>query len=181
VKTLVHEWPKYVEGDLFAEIKKAPPGHKILIPHVVNNIGKWGAGFSGPLGEAFPQAKQSYLAFFDGGRPRCDFGLGDSQVVYAEEDVCVANMVAQDGVGTDSRKIRYDLLVRCMNEVTRNLLQSVDFRDSDWAIHAPKFGCGLAGGNWDFIEELIRDCWIRRGIEVTVYWLPEKGRGRRGA
>lgn len=177
MKALVHDFPKYVEGDLLAEIKKAPPGHKILIPHVVNNIGKWGAGFSGPLGEAFPEAKRNYLMHFgegyEGVRAKSFLTLGDSQFVYADEDFRVANMVAQDGVGKSERRVLYNVLVRCMEEVARV------FRDTGWAIHCPKFGCGLAGGNWYFIEELIRDCWIRRGIEVTVYWLPEKGKAKR--
>jgi hypothetical protein len=34
-------------------------------------------------------------------------------------------------------------------------------------IHSPKFGSGLAGGNWNFIEELIKDIWY--DCEVFVY------------
>jgi hypothetical protein len=33
------------------------------------------------------------------------------------------------------------------------------------------FGSALAGGDWRFIEELITDCWLVRGIQVTVYYL----------
>jgi hypothetical protein len=36
-------------------------------------------------------------------------------------------------------------------------------------IHAPKFGSGLAGGNWNFIEELIKDIWLN--IPVMIYSL----------
>jgi hypothetical protein len=32
------------------------------------------------------------------------------------------------------------------------------FKDSD--IYAPKFGSGLAGGNWEFIEELIDEILV---------------------
>lgn len=162
---------RYVEGDLFAEIAKAPPGHKILIPHVVNNIGKWGAGFTGPLGEAFPWAMRDYVEhdFYAG---QDSLRLGDILYSGASRDVAVAHMVAQDGVGTGQRRIRYDALASCMNAVAERMHPSRH-------IHCPKFGCGLAGGSWDFIEELIRDCWIRRGIEVTVYWLPERTKTKR--
>lgn len=34
-------------------------------------------------------------------------------------------------------------------------------------IHCPKFGSGLAGGNWLFIEDLISDIW--KNIPVFVY------------
>jgi hypothetical protein len=40
-------------------------------------------------------------------------------------------------------------------------------KDSRVQIHAPKFGCGLAGGNWNFISELINDIWGK--FFVTVY------------
>jgi len=36
-------------------------------------------------------------------------------------------------------------------------------------IHAPLFGSGLAGGNWDFIEELINEIWD--GYDITVWQL----------
>jgi len=170
MKTLVHDWPKYVEGDMFAEIKKAPPGHKILIPHVVNNLGRWGAGFSGPLGEAFPIARSSYEKHIADGWERLGSVIGP---FMANESIFVAGMVAQDGVGTQERRVRYNALVQCMELLGRYL------EGDSMTIHCPKFGCGLAGGNWDFIEELIRDCWIRRGIKVTVYWLPEKGKAKR--
>jgi hypothetical protein len=34
-------------------------------------------------------------------------------------------------------------------------------------IHAPKFGSGLAGGNWNFISELINDVWY--DLQVYIY------------
>jgi hypothetical protein len=36
-------------------------------------------------------------------------------------------------------------------------------------IRAPKFGAGLGGGNWVFIEELMNDIWIKRDIPVYIY------------
>jgi hypothetical protein len=54
-----------------------------------------------------------------------------------------------------------------MDEIGEHIVASA--RASE--IHAPKFGAGLACGNWDFIEELINECWIGRGIPVTIYEL----------
>jgi len=36
-------------------------------------------------------------------------------------------------------------------------------------IHCPQFGSGLAGGNWEFITELIEDIWVENGLAITVY------------
>ena len=40
-------------------------------------------------------------------------------------------------------------------------------------IHCPKFGSGLAGGNWNFISDLIDDVWGR--YNVTVHILDRSG------
>ena len=34
-------------------------------------------------------------------------------------------------------------------------------------IYAPKFGTGHSGGNWRFIEDLIKDTW--KDIDVVIY------------
>lgn len=35
-------------------------------------------------------------------------------------------------------------------------------------------GCGLAGGTWDKVEELVKRRLSRRGLTVVVYDLPEE-------
>jgi hypothetical protein len=32
------------------------------------------------------------------------------------------------------------------------------------------FGSALSGGNWDFIENLIEDIWLIKGINVHICW-----------
>ncbi|SCD98200.1 hypothetical protein GA0115246_1088311 [Streptomyces sp. SolWspMP-sol7th] len=36
-------------------------------------------------------------------------------------------------------------------------------------VHLPRIGCGLAGGQWDLVEPLIRERLTQRGVGVTVY------------
>jgi O-acetyl-ADP-ribose deacetylase (regulator of RNase III) len=151
----------YVEGDLFAAIKGVQGG--VIIPHVCNNIGAWGAGFVIPLGRNFPSARDEYLkwAKSDDGT----FRLGEIQTVQIDS-VCVVNMVAQNGVGPP-RPLKYPALGKCVMSV-RDYIKS-HFIGS---IHAPMFGAGLAGGDWNFIEQMIYDGWVSFGIPVTVYYLP---------
>ena len=40
-------------------------------------------------------------------------------------------------------------------------------------IICPMFGGALAGGKWEFVSELIKDCWVSLAAEVTVYYLPQ--------
>jgi len=145
---------EYVKCDLFKYIKTI--NKPTIIAHVCNNRGKWGAGFVIPLEKNYPKAKEKYIKYY-----YC-YGLGETQLVQVEKDIAVANMIAQTLGG--KRPLYYNHLSSCMDRVAEII-------SADEIIICPKFGSGLAGGNWNFIEELIQDCWIRRDIEVKVCYL----------
>mgnify|MGYP002784725766 FL=1 len=144
----------YKIADLFAGVQKeVDQGNFVLIPHICNDIGAWGAGFVVPLGKAYPLAKERYQA------AGASVMLGET--IFADAgSVKVANMVAQHKLG--GKAIRYEALVKCM----RTVRDRVDLR---YQIHAPLLGAGLAGGNWDFIEALIDEIW--GAYQVTIWQL----------
>lgn len=166
--------PVYVEGDLFANLKGCMETTLVMLPHVCNDRGAWGKGFVVPLGEAFPESRKAYIDWHRGVThpshiQRGQFGLGKTQFVNARDypRLIVCNMVAQTGTG-GKRPLRYNALVNCMDEVA----EMAKTFGSHAAIHCPLFGSDLAGGDWNFIERLIEDCWLRPGIPVTVHYLP---------
>lgn len=143
----------YIEGDLFANLDKSK---KICIPHVCNCLGKMGSGFVVPLAQNFPKAKEEYLKLEN-------WKLGTTQFVNVSENITVANMIAQTLGG--ERPLFYNHLVQCMEIV-------VDFtKQSNSEIISPMFGSQLAKGNWLFIQELINDCWLKQGLDVTIFYL----------
>ena len=165
---------KYVVGDMFGPLKARTDDALIVLPHCCNNVGAWGAGFVVPLGRNYPQAQQAYL---DWPKQKLDsladsFVLGGVQNVRVNDkpQIHVFNMVAQT-LGGMSRPLRYDCLAQCMMKV-------VDFircnrPDNDKIeIHAPMFGSNLAGGDWNFIEQLVIDTWCKRSYPVTIYYMP---------
>ncbi len=167
----------YIEGDLFASIDpliKDAAGPRILIPHVCNNVGAWGAGFVVPLGRQYPLAKSEYLRWHHSGCTiqGAPFMLGNTQIVDVSGGTgkpMIANMIAQDGLGGEGarpRMLRYDALAACM------LYIGIGFNPDNLKIFCPMFGSGIAGGDWSFVSELITDTWVRRGFDVTVCYLP---------
>jgi hypothetical protein len=58
--------------------------------------------------------------------------------------------------------------MRCMLDV-KQFIQNKTKEDTEQIIeiHCPKFGSGLAGGQWSFIHQLIIDIW--KNIPVYVY------------
>lgn len=156
----------YVEGDLFGPAVEAAKNNPVIIPHVVNSAGVFGSGFVVPLGRHFPRAKEAYHAWHEGVNiTNIPFELGNTLLVSVTNEIDVAHMLAQTLGG--SRPLYYNHLARCMDHVGE---YASNFGPCD--IHAPAFGSGLAGGNWFFIEQLINDCWLRRNLNVTIYYLP---------
>jgi hypothetical protein len=164
-----------VRGDLFNYVEKITRsgnnGSSIIVPHVCNNINAFGAGFAGELSKHYPIVKENYHLL---GSSFLKNNLGYVQFVEVYKDstfghrLIFANMIAQKGTISkkNPRPLNYLALVKCMNQI--NMFVSKNFNnDTRVEIHAPRFGCGLAGGNWNFVEELISDIWTN--IPVCIY------------
>ena len=142
-----------------------------VIAHCVNDIGAWGAGFVVPLGREYPNAKILYQRNF------AAYKLGDCQIVPVIGQAnlkhgYVANLFGQRGVGKDYKgrpAIRYQALWDAFDCLS-NWLEVLN--DSSIAIHMPRLGCGLAGGNWDLIGPMIESTF--QGFPIFVYDLPEE-------
>lgn len=153
----------YKKGNLFNLLPKTL--NKVLIPHVCNNEGGFGSGFAGEVARRYPAVKDAYRTWFASGK---DFELGQIQIV-PQEGLTFANMIGQHRTinsAPRSTPIRYAALLDCMRKVEQWCQANGPVE-----IHAPKFGSGLAKGNWDFIELLIEEIWVANNIPVTIYEL----------
>ena len=155
----------YISGDATNPIGD---GLKI-IPHVCNDIGAWGRGFVLALSAKWRAPEQEYRMWHRSGRMidmfshNEPFMLSSVQFVDVGSGIIVANMIAQVGIYSNRGipPIRYAELGCCLTKVSA-IAQNIGA-----SIHAPKFGAGLAGGNWNQIESIIgRTC---RDLSVTVY------------
>lgn len=151
----------YVIGDATEPIGD---GVKI-IAHVCNDVGAWGAGFVMALSKKWPEPEECYR---NGNITKLKLGT----VVYVPikgEDITVANMIAQRGVGYDNTgfpPIRYNSLRTCLGDVAYVIN---DMHDGLPSVHMPRIGCGLAGGKWDIVSTIIEDTLCAAGIPVYVY------------
>lgn len=149
-------------------IKDRNNGCTVIMPHVCNNIGAFGAGFSGEIERRFPEVA---LNFSIGGKIK----IGNTQFVTVVENnntknkLIVANMVAQNEVVSQKnpRPLHYPSLVKCMYAV-KELADAIQQTEKTVRIHAPKFGSGLAGGNWNFIADLIDDIWSTHTVSIHI-------------
>ena len=154
---------KYTVGDA-----TAPEGDGLkIIAHVCNNIGAWGAGFVLALSRRWKEPEESYR------RMTVDeLELGNVRLVGVEDDIIVANMIGQDNIGISgdgTPPIRYFALgaaLKVLDEAAKELSRT---QGRAVSLHMPRIGCGLAGGDWNTVEMIIRECTT---VPVTVYDLP---------
>jgi len=167
-------------SDLFEQIKNrinaGNGGATVFVPHVCNNIDLFGAGFAAQVAQYYPSVKQDYHLL---GKNFLRNNLGHSQILKVFEDqkfkhkLYFVNMIAQNGIrGKDNpRPLNYLALVKSMNSLSQFIHMNTGFlyKNEKIEIHAPKFGSGLAGGNWNFISDLIEDIWKPYNVFIYNY------------
>lgn len=153
-------------------VKGNESGSSVMIPHVCNNVNAFGAGFASAVAKEYYEVKANFHLLGRSSK------MGQVQYVTVHTDpkyqykIIFANMIAQNGIYHQERNLRplnYAALTHCMMDVKMTMKKMMYNEDqTKFKILAPKFGSGLAGGNWDFISDLIDDCWSEFGVEVFL-------------
>lgn len=167
---------KYVIGNALA-----PQSEKTnFIAHCCNDIGAWGAGFVIAISNISVKPEMEYgfwarptlhrtasCAFI----PLDVFELGAIQIVPFRRNDYIVNIIGQRSIGKDSEgnpPIRYEAITAGFEKLLPVL------KTQNGELHVPRLGVGLAGGSWDKIEEILIECIVKQGIDVTVYTLPNE-------
>lgn len=159
----------YLTGDATSPLGA---GNKV-IPHLCNDIGKWGKGFVLAVSKKWPEPEAEYKRQYQAQGNKLTLGKVQFVAVLANpgESIWIANMIGQknikslkEGTPDECPPIRYPALYDCLDEVGK-------FAAANSAsIHAPRFGAGLAGGDWRVIEACIQFVLMGQyGRSVTVY------------
>jgi O-acetyl-ADP-ribose deacetylase (regulator of RNase III) len=151
---------RFVRGDA-----TAPQGCGVkMIAHICNDVGAWGKGFVLALSRRWPEPVQSFKRWYRD-RVENDFALGAVQFVQVEDDLWVANLVAQHGIRKKEGvpPIRYQALAQCLEAVAAKA------KELNASVHMPRIGCGLAGGEWNHMEAIISKTLCEQDVPVTVY------------
>jgi O-acetyl-ADP-ribose deacetylase (regulator of RNase III) len=118
-----------------------------IICHQVNCKGVMGAGLAKSLREKYPVCFTSYSKYCKEGK----FLLGMVQFVKVNPGLYICNMAGQNGYGIGKRQTDYDALTVCLNKLHT---KSIELGLTPYLPY--KMGCGLAGGGWNVVGNLIR-------------------------
>lgn len=149
----------YQTGDATSPSEDGPK----IIAHICNDIGAWGKGFVMALSRRWPAPAAEYRKWH---QSRKGFKLGNVRFVKVEEGLWVANMIAQKGIRRKhGPPIRYSALGKALSQVA-------EFAKAHSAqVVMPRIGCGLAGGTWEKVSEIVQTELVDEGVDVTVYTL----------
>lgn len=172
----------YITGDATQPGVTSGPG---LLIHLVNDAGRWGAGFVLALQRAWPHTETAYRQWHTHGvwhhqppmKPM-PFGLGQTQILppppHAPHAPWVAQLCAQHGTRSRHNPVPlvYEALQHCLHTVRETA------RTLALSVHAPRLGAGLAGGDWPRIAHLLTRTLLVHGVPVTIYdWPATRCRG----
>lgn len=128
---------KVIKGDL---INFAKQGYFDIIVHGCNCANIFGAGIAKQIKREFPKAYEADKHTEYGSKEK----LGNYSSVNVNNFIIV-NAYTQYNIGYGSAD--YDAIKNVFNKINK------DF--NGLRIGYPKIGCGLAGGNWNIVKEII--------------------------
>ncbi len=148
----------YLSGDATAP---AAVGEKFIV-HVCNDIGGWGKGFVLALSRRWPEPEKAYRQWY---KSQEGFALGEIQLVSVAEQLQVCNLIGQRDIRTRQGvpPIRYEAITAGLAKLAPLAKQQ------NASIHMPRIGCGLAGGSWEVVEDIIEKTLLAQELDVFVY------------
>ncbi len=166
---------KEIEGDL---IKLALEVNFDVIAHGCNCFCTMGAGIAPKMAEAFGcnefmmeglayKGDINKLGTIDGQRRAINYNMpGSLSVLPRTKIITIINAYTQYGFGRNHSNgsdipLDYEALALCMRKINHNF--------KDLHIGLPQIGCGLAGGDWNRVKEIIqkelKDC----NVTVVIF------------
>lgn len=134
-----------------------------FILQVVNNKGGFGKGFALATANKYPEVVTKYKEWYGNSilYNSHQFRMGAIQKIRIDNKLTFINLLCQDGYKTNKnpQPLKYDGLLIC--------LQQVQMINDDREIWIPYLmGCGLAGGDWDKVKEIINEALPDRVIKA---------------
>lgn len=144
----------------------------VIIAHVCNDKGGWGSGFVVALSNRDQRPEQMYrVCWASSHMPlgEVSMSLYDPKGQERDQNIFVANMIAQHGFKSADNPVPldYKVLWECLVTVGE------EAADMSATVHMPRIGCGLGGGDWTKVEDIIQRALVDLyHLDVYVYDLP---------
>ena len=142
-----------INGDIFTCKEE-------IIVHQTNCMGVMGSGLAAQVKKKYPDVFKGYYHFCK--TNQLNELLGNTLICETDDGKYIANVFGQGNYGTDKQYTDYDALRKGLKDVRdfakeRNLSVAIPY----------KIGCGLGGGDWNTVFEMITD--IFADVPTNIY------------
>lgn len=122
---------------------------KGIVLQQVNCRGVMGAGLAQQFSNCYPKLLSNYQKYLEiTPKP-----LGTAKGVKLTDDLLMLMIFGQDGYGIDRRYTNYEAVIAALVQFQKYLKDNPESE-----VFVPHgMGCGLGGGNWKIIQELLRE------------------------
>lgn len=143
---------KYITGDL---VKAFDNGDVDILAHQCNCFGAMGAGIARVIADKYPIVEERDKKFVNGVP---EDKLGHGNYIGITERSCgtkgwIVNLYGQFYWSRTKQQTDYDALRSALKETNKIL----SICKETYRIGLPKIGCGLGGGNWNIVSEIITE------------------------
>lgn len=154
----------YLKGDA---LEPVGDGDKIIV-HCVNCQGVMGAGIAASIRKKWPKVFNSYGKWCSSYNTKRIEMLGNILNVEVAPEITVCNLAGQFMCGDERIGDVFIPAVdyRAVHKGFAFLKTLV--RDND-SLHMGRICCGLAGGRWEHIEEILQNVFGNTNLEIFVY------------
>lgn len=153
---------KHIKG-CAVEVFKAAEGNAVLI-HQVNCQGVMGSGIAKQIREEYPQHFLDYQELCEHykGFPSVTV-LGEFVNTLLSHEKMIVGLFGQDNYGIGERQTNYAALAAALMETFTHIAA----KGHQYIV--PKLiGCGLGGGEWHIVEQILVDIEKWMDVEFTV-------------
>lgn len=151
----------YVKGDLLKSDCD-------VIAHQANCFSTMGSGIAYHIKKKYPEAYQADKEFPL--KPKERLGQYSIATVGGEDGKqrYIVNLYGQYMFGGGERHTNYEALGSALELMMSHIEGSNDIK-----VGVPyKMGCGLGGGDWDFVESILDQIANRYSVPIYIYVLP---------
>jgi len=145
-------------------IQAAKDGDVNVIAHQANCFCAMKSGIAPQIVSAFPETRIADDETERGDRDKLGTCSMAQHLLPTDEYLTIFNLYGQYSMGTTKNHTDYLSLRKALHNMGGWL------NDHD-KVGMPKIGCGLAGGDWSIVSEIIAD--VLDDVDVTIYVLDE--------
>ena len=135
-----------------------------FIIHVANCQCVMKAGIALAIAEKYPEAVEADNQTVRGDPSK----LGGVSYARGKDDKIIANLYGQFRFGGKERDLNYEAFYGGLELIHNQIIDSKN-KSKVYIVGMPKFiGCGLAGGSWAIVHEMIKDIFGDSKIKLVI-------------